>query len=143
MVGTFDYRQVPQTPSWIGSYKRPGYHSVTSCIALLCGCIAKDGAIVLARIHGHFMFTCARYSGQARECDKVSILILSIPFRSIHLSYCFRKLDSYSVQLHDTIVLPKFEGIDSMSTYWLVIFGTNEKWKTSRETVLKVLLHEV
>ena len=67
---------------------------------------------------------------QARECDKVSILILSIPFRSIHLSYCFRKLDSYSVQLHDTIiVLPKFEGIDSMSTYWLVIFGTNENGK--------------
>ena len=75
------------------------------------------------------MFTCARYSGQARECDKVSILILSIPFRSIHLSYCFRKLDSYSVQLHDTIVLPRFEGIDSMSTYWLVIFGTNENGK--------------
>ena len=66
---------------------------------------------------------------QARECDKVSILILSIPFRSIHLSYCFRKLDCYSVQLHDTIVLPKFEGIDSMSTYWLVIFGTNENGK--------------
>ena len=58
-VGTFYYRQVPQTPSWIGSYKRPGYHSVTSCIALPWGCIAKDGAIVPARIHGHFIFTCA------------------------------------------------------------------------------------
>ena len=86
-------------------------------------------AIVPARIHGHFIFTCARYNGKSRECDKVSILILSIPFRSIHLCYCFRKLDSYSVQLHDTI-LPEFEGIDSMSyTYWLIIFSTNENAK--------------
>ena len=86
-------------------------------------------AIVSARIHGHFIFTCARYNGKARECNKVSIFILSIPFRSIHLCYCFRKRDSYSVQLHDTIVLPEFEGIDSMSTYWLVIFSTNENGK--------------
>ena len=69
------------------------------------------------------------YSGQTRECDKVSILILSLPFKSIHLSYCFRKLDSYSVQLHETIVLPRFKGTDSMSIYWLIIFSTNENAK--------------
>ena len=86
-------------------------------------------AIVPARIHGHFIFTYARYNGKARECDKVSIFILSVPFRSILLHYRFRKLDSYSVQLHDTIVLPEFEGIDSVSTYWPVIFGTNENRK--------------
>lgn len=57
------------------------------------------------------------------------LIILSIPFRSILLHYRFRKLDSYSVQLHDTIVLPEFEGIDSVSTYWPVIFGTNENGK--------------
>lgn len=46
------------------------------------------------------------------ECDVVSIFILCILIQMnicIHLRHCFRKLDSYSVRLHDTNVLPEFK----------------------------------
>ena len=50
--------------------------------------------------------------GGQGELDMVSIFILSIPIQmstSIQLHYCLRKLNSYSVRLHDTNVLPEFE----------------------------------
>ena len=50
--------------------------------------------------------------GGQGELDMVSIFILSILSQmstSIQLHHCFKKLNSYSVQLLDTNVLPKFE----------------------------------
>ena len=50
--------------------------------------------------------------GGQGELDMVSIFILSILIQmstSIQLHYCFRKLNSYSVQLLNTNVLPEFE----------------------------------
>ena len=57
-----------------------------------------------------FIHTCKMVA--EREHDVASVFILCILIQintSVHLCYCFRKLDSYSVRLHDTNVLPEFE----------------------------------
>ena len=80
--------------------------------------VALEGVLVFKDV-GHcshknlwvfFIHTCEMAT--EREHDVASVFILCILIQintSVHLCYCFRKLDSYSVRLHDTNVLPEFE----------------------------------
>ena len=65
-------------------------------------------AIVPVRICGYFLCILCKMAAE----ESLTWFILSIPIQmstSIHLHYCFRKLNSYSVRLNDTNVLPEFE----------------------------------
>ena len=100
MVGTFDYRQVPRTPSW--TWLLLGYQ--LHCITMGLGGQRWQPLFLkgsMGILYSHVQDIVAKLENVTKYW---SIFILSIPFRSINLHYCFRKLDPYSVQLHDARV---------------------------------------
>ena len=73
--------------------------------------ITKDGSHCSHKdLWVFFIHLCKMTTEREHYVASVFILFILIQINtSAHLCYCFRKLDSYSVRLHNTNILPEFE----------------------------------
>ena len=119
VVGTFNYHQVLGARTFesfdYGQHLvlEAVKHLVTSrlSVALEGVLVTKDGGHCSHKDLWVFFIHMCKMAAE-REHDVASAFILFILIQintSVHLHYCFRKLDSYSVWLHDTNVSPEFE----------------------------------
>ena len=99
-----------QMTSWIGSCERPGYQSVISCIRR--GIDNQRWRPLFPQGFVGIFYTHVQDGDRRRAWHGICFYPLyscSDKYISAFTLNCFRKLDSYSIRLHNTNVLAEFE----------------------------------